>query len=568
MGCTGFGFSAVRTAAAALLVSFWVWGYACGEVIGLNDASSTLKVIGPADQASTPSSGSICPEPEEVGRDNSTLRIKTESVRSVVGRRDEGSRQSLASTSSTAGVGGEEAGLRQPAQVAGVHAPEIAGGGLPAKTETASKREGWFDGSIAAVFEQTSLTSTADSVGDELDSPSAAATDWAYETGSCYLRCKYPIAALDTMRCTPSATDDIKYSKYLAVGAAFGQLNLLDEARCYYCTVLRESENEYLRSLARQYLCEVDHAVASRERLRGSASVSGRYDSDPGVLPTFNAVGIPIAAPATGANRYKVDLGYDLARSYNSDFTLCYALYDTENFKAHYVDVTDNDFYLLYRRRGYWRETPTYAGLRVDYQYMTVGGLSFLSAPIVHPYCTFLHDDRNSTIVYGEYTVHDYHGQSELVGTPLETDSQLGRVGFNRRRYFGQDRDMMLTLGYQYQRNDCQGSDYDYFGHCILGSMVWDLPRGDMQLSLNAELYLRDYLHPNSILHVERYDKEFAIYGRLLYPLTEKLFLTLDFVVDDNDSNLYFNKYDRFSIDLGLEYRFPTSWARRSREIF
>ncbi|HBO44705.1 MAG TPA: hypothetical protein DD670_12390 [Planctomycetaceae bacterium] len=369
------------------------------------------------------------------------------------------------------------------------------------------------------------------------------------------------------MLCTPSPTEYLKHSKYLAIGEAFGELDLLNEARCYYSSVLRESQDPHLQSAARESLCDVERYLASREYLRGSAGATMRYDSDPGVLPTFNAVGIPIAAPATWGNRYTVDIGYDLARSYNSDLTLIYSLYDTENYHAHYVDVTSNDLSLLYRQRGYWLDTPTYAGMRVDYDYMLVGGESFLTAPVLHPFVTFLHNDLASTVLYGEYTSHNYHGQGAFDGTPLDLDSQLGRLGVTGRRRLGRDRNMMVTLGYQYQTNNCEGSDYDYTGHCILSSVIWNLPVADMQFSLNAELHLRDYLNPNSILGIRRYDKELAIYGRLLYPLSSRLFLTMDVVIDNNESNLYFNQYDRVGLDFGLEYRFPHSWAGRSRDI-
>ena len=241
------------------------------------------------------------------------------------------------------------------------------------------------------------------------------------------------------MMCTPSATDDIKFSKELAVGAAFGQLNLLNEARSQYCHVLNNSTNPVLQGLATKYLNDVDESLDNREYLRGSAGVSARYDSDPGILPTFNAVGIPVHAPASAGNQYYANVGYDIGRSYNSDLTLGYSLYGTENYNrvSQNYNVNQNEIFVLYRRRGYWNDTPVFAGLYTGYQYMTIGGQAFLSRPIINPYVTFQHDDRRSTLLYGEYGTYNYLGTFNPGGSALDTNSRQGRLGVTLRRKLG-----------------------------------------------------------------------------------------------------------------------------------
>ena len=44
-------------------------------------------------------------------------------------------------------------------------------------------------------------------------------------------------------------------------------------------------------------------------------------------------------------------------------------------------------------------------------------------------------------------------------------------------------------------------------------------------------------------------------------PLAPKWFLTMDVGVDHNGSNVSFNRYDRVWADVGIEFRFPQSWA-------
>ena len=397
--------------------------------------------------------------------------------------------------------------------------------------------------------------------------------DDAYKNGKAFLDCKMPMAALDAMMCTPSETEDIRDSKELAIGGAYWQLNLLEQARYQYCQVLNQSDNPYLRGLAQKYLRELDQSQCSREFFRGGASVATRYDSNPGILPTFNAVGVPFHAPACMGNQYAANLQYDVGRTDNSDLTLGYNLYGTENYNptSNNFNINQNDVFMLYRRRGYWNSTPVYAGLYMGYQYMTVGGQGFLSRPIVNPYVTFQHDDRRSTMFYGDYGVYDYLGAFNPGGPSLDLDSRQGRMGVTFRRRLGEDRNLMAALGYQFQVNDSDGADYDFTGQSAIAYLLWNLPSESgyqAQYMVTAQYIYRDYSNIDSIAGYKRRDNEFSLYSSLLLPITQKLFLIWDVGVDDNGSNVSANRYDRAWTALSLEYRFPQSWAQRSRMIY
>lgn len=403
--------------------------------------------------------------------------------------------------------------------------------------------------------------------------PSIAAQgvdDAAYQLGICYLNSGMPIAALDAMQGTDSANDDIRFAKELAIGAAFGQLNLLAQARSQYCYVLQNSKNEYQRQLARQYLSEVDIALNSREYLRGSGGVSFRYDTDPGVLPTFNAVGIPFHAPASFADQYNANVGYDLWRTDNTDLTAGYSLFGTNNYNpvSKNYNITQNDFFLLYRVRGYFGYTPMYAGFYVDYQYTTVGGQGFLSRPLINPYVTFLHDDRWSSLLYAEYGAFNYLSPFNPGGSALDLNSRQGRFGITARRRVGAARNMQLSGGYQFQVNNSDGSDYDFTGQSVLANMLWNVRGDGMQLSLTAQYIFRNYSNIDSVGDIRRLDNEFAAYGTLLYPFTKKLYGVWVAGVDDNGSTVSVNRYHRFWTTLGIEYYFPGSWSQRMRQIY
>ncbi len=197
---------------------------------------------------------------------------------------------------------------------------------------------------------------------------------------------------------------------------------------------------------------------------------------------------------------------------------------------------------------------------------MTVGGQSFLSRPSVSGYTTFVHDDRRSTLFYGDFGVYDYLGTFNPGGPALDTDSRQGRVGVTLRRRVGDSRNLMIAGGYQFQVNRSDGTDYDFTGHSAIGYMLWNMPN-NMQFMLTGQYIFRDYSNVNSIVGYRRQDNELAFYGTLLIPLSQQWFVIWEAGIDDNISNVSFNKYDRVWTSLGLEFRFPSSWALRSLMI-
>ncbi|MCA9041862.1 MAG: hypothetical protein KDA65_16020 [Planctomycetaceae bacterium] len=400
-------------------------------------------------------------------------------------------------------------------------------------------------------------------------SSSGSYYDHAIQRGINFLRCEQPMAALDAMMCTGSATQDIKHYKMLTIGAALGELDMISEARCYYSSVARSSQNEEIRRLANQSISELDRYVYCREEERFWFKATTFYDSNPAILPIFNAVGIPDQnADSSFGNSYLFGFEKDIARADNSELTVGGVAYGSENYSGHQYDIGRYSGYLRYTHRNYINCTPTYSGIVFNYDYVTVGDNSFLNNPIVSPWVTIQHDDRYSTVLYGDYKYYDFLGQGALDGTALDTDSHYGRVGITERYRFLPCNNLLVALGYQYAMNDSQGSDYDYGSHNIVSYLIWEIPETETLVTLAAEYHIRDYDNANSIITTTtREDREFILGAELLHPIHDDWYVTLDAWLDLNESNLGFNDYDRFRGSIGLEYRFPHSFSERSREF-
>jgi len=399
--------------------------------------------------------------------------------------------------------------------------------------------------------------------------------DVRYYLATYHVDCEEPIVALHLLWGAPVSGEEIGWSRDLAMGSAYGQLGLRAEAASYYASVAEEasgSEFAYLSDLGRQYHQEMDQALVDRERLRGAVTTTYRYDNHPSILPTFSSVGVPLPSGPSHGNQFRGDFGYDLCRGYNSDVTLGYTLFHTQNYSEHDFDQLDNVVTLDWQRRTLWRCQPVFAGARVDYDYLTVGTRSFLQRAGVAPYVTVLHDDYRSTTVHGRYGVYDFKGQGVFNGTDFDLDSVNYMLGLTKRRRFP-CWDMNVWGGYQFNRNESDGSLNNFASHKALGGLVRNLPFANAQFELSGEVSFRNYDNVNAFLGFAREDVEYTVVGEVLMPLRrDGLFLTASVVYDSNNSNnglppFFNNQYEHFVFDFGLEYRFPQSWAHRSRVI-
>lgn len=212
--------------------------------------------------------------------------------------------------------------------------------------------------------------------------------------------------------------------------------------------------------------------------------------------------------------------------------------------------------------------TPTYSGVLLNYDYVTVGDDSFLNNPSISSWITLQHDDQHSSVLYADYKLFDFLGQGPLNGTALDTDSNYGRIGITERYRFTPCEKLLFAIGYQYALNGSDGSDYDYGSHNIISYMIWEAPDSDTLVTLGAEYHIRDYDNANSIVtSTTRSDREFIVGGEISHPIYCDWYLTMDAWLDLNESNLTFNDYDRVRAGVGVEYRFPHSFSERSRDF-
>lgn len=377
--------------------------------------------------------------------------------------------------------------------------------------------------------------------------------DINYWIGLAQLKAGTPLAAYHTLLCGTNSNDDSMRAQQLLRGTALASLGLQCEASAQYLGVACQAGDTPLGRRAQELQAEMDQALCGPPRYRGFFKAGFRYDDNPGVVPTTNIFGTPTAPTPTGGNSYAGQFMYDLYRGYNRDVVAGYTLFGTNNYKTDNFDLLDNAVFLAMAQRGLWNDCLPYtAGLRFDFDHLTVGQNSFLGRSGVTPTFTLADSDFSSTTLLYRYTNLNFLGQGAVDGTAGDADSNDHAVGFFRQCQ-NECRDLTFLAGYLYDNNQSQGGSFDYNGHNIQGGVTWLLPYHDMQLNALGQVYFRDYYN----LGAPRSDTEYVAQVLLLYPVRDQWFLTFGWLYDRNVSNVAASDYRRNVLELGLQYNFP-----------
>jgi len=174
--------------------------------------------------------------------------------------------------------------------------------------------------------------------------------DLDFYYGSALLQNEQPLAAYYTMCGASTSSDEVAWAQDLAIGAAFAQLGLEGEASAHFTSVYHEAEGTALADEALKLQSQLDESVWCDPRLRGSVKFTGRYDDNPGIVPTANVFGTGNNRQESAGHLYFSQFDYDLYRTYNFRLTGGYALYGTTNYDAQDFNLLDNAAYLAIER--------------------------------------------------------------------------------------------------------------------------------------------------------------------------------------------------------------------------
>lgn len=408
---------------------------------------------------------------------------------------------------------------------------------------------------LGRAYRQSGDTERSDYWTNRSRSTDAPATG-RYNLAIIDLRCSRPMSALDKLWCLSPSDEDMIRSRDLAIGVAYGQLDLPCEASAVFSCVARHAAGTKYAEQARQLQTAMDRALDNQPRCDGRIKVALRHDTNPAVVPSANNFGVPLSARSSSGAAYEGDFNYSLFRDYNVDLVAGYSFLQTSNTRLHGFDLTGNAANLTASRRRLWGDRPVVSALRLDYDHLLLGSDPFLQRAQVTPWLSVTHSDWDTTTLVARYSLYDFSGPLNVNHTAFDQDADNMALGILHHHQLA-ERDMTLFAGYHYDRTFADGSNFDYQGHRVQVGVEWNLPCWGMQLVVEGNGFFRDYDHPHTVFGRPRRDDQFYAHVQLVRPVGNDWRVVAEWTGDRNDSNLVTNDYRRSLVGLGIEYRFP-----------
>ena len=302
------------------------------------------------------------------------------------------------------------------------------------------------------------------------------------------------------------------------------------------------------------------------KRLRAQVSVGGFYDDNVPVNP--NPSNDPVAQnfrrrQATSPGMLgSLLLDYSFYREGAFEATATYSLFQTVNFKSGPENTGPNKFNMqnhLGGLSGFYRGTLGSLAYQLagqyTFDYLFLDEAGFLSrhtptfsATVVEPNVVlpFLGAVGNLTNVQYRYQVKEFFREpvaNDIRFSSEQRDGLNNMFGLLHLFRFSQDQ-VLLRLGYQYDREVTKGTSFSYLGHRIQTGGQVTLPWGDVTLRYDYDIHFRNYSNPQTLFVNDagglsnRDDIEQMHLLQISKPLTPNLTLTAQGQRLRNDSNI------------------------------
>ena len=317
-----------------------------------------------------------------------------------------------------------------------------------------------------------------------------------------------------------------------------------------------------------------DTIVAARERERRVSAelrFGGFYDDNVSINPRASndptAESLRPRKSRSPGELAAARLGYAWLRTGPWEATANYSFFQTLNNLLPNFNIQNHLGALGATYRGVLAALPYQIGTQYSYDFLTLNEAAFLQRHTATLFGTLVEDAGNLTTALGRFQGKNFLNAAATIGPfPQENrDAKNYLVGLTHVFRFAGDKHL-LRLGYQFDRELAEGSNYTYSGHRILtGGQVtlpYDLPWGAPRLRYDYEAHLRYYANRNTILPasapdtVKRKDTEHFNALRLEQPLPDGLTLSVEYLATIAKSNLAVFAFDRnvYSLILSWQY--------------
>ncbi len=333
-------------------------------------------------------------------------------------------------------------------------------------------------------------------------------------------------------------------------GLALGREGRAEEATRQLALAAQAAPSTPLASTAERLARSAEAVQREDRRLRLEAKMTLLGDDNVIQAPTAGIKNVELRSPG---NLFYFRADYDVFRNANWRATVSYAFLQTI---YHFVDtfnLRDQIGQLQVAYTNTARGMRYLAGLQYGYDYLTLGDRAFLQRHSVGPYLAWEWNPMHLTQVQYRLQVKDFDAHSDF--RDEERDAVNNLVGLTHFLRFQQDRHY-VKAGYEYDHEAALGHNWRYQGHKILGGFQATLPWWELRLRGDAEFHWRDYPNDNTTFAAKRRDFEMLYQASLAKDLPRGFTVSLEYLLDRNDSKIFLYDYIRQVASLALSWRY------------
>jgi tetratricopeptide (TPR) repeat protein len=375
--------------------------------------------------------------------------------------------------------------------------------------------------------------------------------------------------AIDYLRANVPSDDNFAQLTRFYVGLAMGALGFPAQARAEVEEALRLQPVSPLVLPAQRFGEELARAAARERRFSGELQFGLFYDSNVPVVPNASSDLVAQVLRQDQSDRDSIgelgtlSLAYTWLKTLDWEGTVAYRFLQTYNNDLPDFNVQDHTPTLGFVYRDSLFDMLYFAGIQMAYDFITLGGDKFVQRGIANPYFSLFESPRNLTTFEVRLQAKDFFDDDNIEPEEVRDGFNylIGAVHFF---LFGEGRHF-IKLGYQFDYDATEGSNWEYAGHHIIFGAQYTLPWQDIRLRYELDFHLRDYTHNNSLIPVEapgtmrRRDRE-AIHllsvAKDFVFKSQKFSASVQYLFDDNNSNLDPYAYDRHVVTTSLTWRF------------
>jgi len=332
------------------------------------------------------------------------------------------------------------------------------------------------------------------------------------------------------------------------IGLAYLRERMFTEARDIFKEVILLDPNSDTALFANRYMDAVESKAKAERPFKFSLGVSYEYD-DNVILKPSDASSVEIVADEADTREVATFSG-EYTRRLTDQFRIkaAYSMYTANQDDLNEYDLFSNTATFT---PSYYLETSS-INIPVSYNYTMVGGHDYLTTLTVNPLWNFMVGNTNMAQIYFKYQNKNFRKKASMDSERRDSDNYAGGLGWF---YFFAENKGFLNARYEFNRDDAQGSNWEYAANRISATLLFPLME-KLEFTASGNVLFQDFENVHSVYGTEREDDQYTASCMLSYEMFTDTEAQLRYTYVNNDSNIAVYDYDREIVSGGMEYKF------------